>query len=516
MTLTLGGHRTGSAGLAVTKPIIRPIKIPATSAQTASQSGLARDAHSPVVSCHLHRKYSAVIAHLAPVYERIEVIQETGTNEQQTTVAGSDVTVIGGGLAGMAACIHLAKAGLRVLCIDAGGIENDAVGESLDWSAPGLLADFGLTMDRLIEEKIATYKRHVTLKLGDGCDQSYIPGEWLGRPPFNIELRTLHVDRNQLNRQLREMVLSCGVTLLEDRVVAVETNGRRVEAVTTQLGKRISSPWFIDASGSAASLFARAFQLPTYEAGPRKVAIWGYFPVTTPVEGTTLYSDGVKPPYMEWVWEIPINPDTISVGYVAAAETIKVQRQQGETVEAIYREKLGRFPRFESLLRAVPATAPAVTSFICRMHGRIAGPNWLIAGEAAAMVDPMTANGVTAALRHAAEASRLLIASRGRKRIPWLAAAMYSRRILDLAMFFNYGIERVIYESPVRNRIGVLKAGDVYTVPAWSLNSIYSRLQPRGLLKTLLFCSLLNFSRLGIGLFYRFCKWQQPAGEAAA
>jgi flavin-dependent dehydrogenase len=486
MTLTLGGHRTGSAGLAVTKPIIRPIKIPATSAQTASQSGLARDAHSPVVSCHLHRKYSAVIAHLAPVYERIEVIQETGTNEQQTTVAGSDVTVIGGGLAGMAACIHLAKAGLRVLCIDAGGIENDAVGESLDWSAPGLLADFGLTMDRLIEEKIATYKRHVTLKLGDGCDQSYIPGEWLGRPPFNIELRTLHVD------------------------------GRRVEAVTTQLGKRISSPWFIDASGSAASLFARAFQLPTYEAGPRKVAIWGYFPVTTPVEGTTLYSDGVKPPYMEWVWEIPINPDTISVGYVAAAETIKVQRQQGETVEAIYREKLGRFPRFESLLRAVPATAPAVTSFICRMHGRIAGPNWLIAGEAAAMVDPMTANGVTAALRHAAEASRLLIASRGRKRIPWLAAAMYSRRILDLAMFFNYGIERVIYESPVRNRIGVLKAGDVYTVPAWSLNSIYSRLQPRGLLKTLLFCSLLNFSRLGIGLFYRFCKWQQPAGEAAA
>ena len=136
-------------------------------------------------------------------------------------MAGSDVTVIGGGLAGMAACIHLAKAGLRVLCVDAGGIENDAVGESLDWSAPGLLADFGLTMDRLIEEKIATYKRHVTLKLGDGCNQNYIPGEWLGRPPFNVELRTLHVDRSQLNRQLRKMVLSYGVTFLEDRVVAV-------------------------------------------------------------------------------------------------------------------------------------------------------------------------------------------------------------------------------------------------------------------------------------------------------
>ena len=81
-------------------------------------------------------------------------------------------------------------------------------------------------------------------------------------------------------------------------------------AVNTQLGNRISSPWFIDASGSAASLFARAFRLPAYESGPRKVAIWGYFPVTTPVEGTTLYAEGVKPAYMEWVWEIPINPDT--------------------------------------------------------------------------------------------------------------------------------------------------------------------------------------------------------------
>jgi menaquinone-9 beta-reductase len=427
-----------------------------------------------------------------------------------------DVTVIGGGLAGMAACIHLAKAGLRVCCIDAGAIEADAVGESLDWSAPGLLHALGLTMDRLIEEKIATYKRHVTLKLGDGCEESYVPGEWLGRPPFNLELRTLHVDRNQLNRLLRTLVLDQGVEVLQDKVVSVETNGKRVAAVCTQNGRRLSSPWFIDASGSAASLFARAFDLPAYESGPRKVAIWGYFPVDTPVEGTTLYADGVRPPYMEWVWEIPINPNSISVGYVATGETIKAARQQGHTIEDIFREKLGRFPRFESLLRSVTTISPSVTSFICRMHARTAGPNWLIAGEAAAMVDPMTANGVTAALRHASEASRLLIESRHRQRISWFGGAMYSRRVLDLAMFFNCGIERVIYESPVRNRIGVLKAGDVYTVPAWSLNSVYTRFRPRGVFKTLLYCSLINLSRMGTFLFYSFCKWQQPKSRVTA
>jgi menaquinone-9 beta-reductase len=93
---------------------------------------------------------------------------------------------------------------------------------------------------------------------------------------------------------------------------------------------------------------------------------------------------------------------------------------------------------------------------------------------------------------------------------------MYSQRILSLAKFFNLGIERVIYESPIRNRIGVLLAGEVYTVPAWSLNAVYSRLQPRGPFKTLLFGGLLYALRTGEFLLYQFCKWLQPSAQAIA
>jgi menaquinone-9 beta-reductase len=214
------------------------------------------------------------------------------------------------------------------------------------------------------------------------------------------------------------------------------------------------------------------------------------------------------------VWEIPINPSTISVGYVATGESIKARRQEGQTVEEILRAQLGRFPRFESLLRS--EISPLVTSFVCRMHGRVAGPNWMIAGEAAAMVDPMTANGVTAALRHASEASRLIIESRHRRRISIIGGSMYSRRVLGLAMFFNRGIERVIYEAPIRNRIGVLQAGDVYTVPAWSLNSIYSRLRPSGAIKTILFGCLLYLVRVAEYVLYRVCRCAEPSSQARA
>src|SRR5271168_228447 len=155
-----------------------------------------------------------------------------------------DVTVIGGGLAGMAASIHLAEAGLRVLCIEADPEDNDPVGESLDWSAPDLLKALGLPMEYLLEQGIATYKRHVVLKLRDGSEQHYVPGEWLGKRPFNIDLRTLHVDRALLNQAVRNRVLETGVSLVRDKVVQVETSGRRVIAVVTATGSRVCSPWF--------------------------------------------------------------------------------------------------------------------------------------------------------------------------------------------------------------------------------------------------------------------------------
>jgi hypothetical protein len=128
----------------------------------------------------------------------------------------------------------------------------------------------------------------------------------------------------------------------------------------------------------------------------------------------------------------------------------------------------------------------------------------------------MTSNGVTTALRHAAEASRLIVRYRDRVRIPRLPAAMYSQRVLSLARFFNSGIESVLYDWPVRNRIGVFNAGDVYTIPAWSMNVVYSRLGPQGFIKTTLFRLLLASLRYSLGGFHWFCKRSQNSPAPAS
>jgi menaquinone-9 beta-reductase len=412
---------------------------------------------------------------------------------------------MGGGLAGLAASCHLADAGLRVVCIEPDVQDDNPVGESLDWSAPDLLKNLGLPATLLLEKGIATYKRHVILKLIDGSQQEYIPGAWLGKPPYNVNLDTLHVDRSRLDRALREVAFGKGVSMLSERVQKVETAGRRVTAVVTDQGQRIASPWFLDASGRGTNLLARTFRLPVFACGPHKVAIWDYFEVAESPEGTALHTDATGAAYMDWVWQIPIQPTVVSVGFVCKGDMIKEKRQQGLSISQIFARQLERFPDLSAFSAQAATRNPRTVSFRCRAYGKTAGPNWLVAGEAAAMVDPMTSNGVTAALRQAAEASRLLIRYRNRRSLPWLARTLYSQRLLSLARFFNSTIENVLYDWPVRRRIGPFAAGDVYTIPAWSINVIYSRFRPRGILGTTLLRALLAALRYSVSGFHRLC-----------
>ncbi len=244
---------------------------------------------------------------------------------EQTPSIDCDVTVIGGGLAGKAASLQLARAGLKVVCIEPQQAVRPPVGESLDWSAPDLLNRLGLSPESLIASRIATWKRHVTVKMRDGCDTHYVPSSWLGGPPFYVNLTTLHVERTQLDDELLKMVVDQGVTFVRDRVVDLETADQKIHWVQTEGGVRVSSPWLIDASGMGASLVARKFNLPSLQYGPTKVAIWTYFRVPQQVEGTTLYMDPLPAEYLEWIWEIPVSPDTVSVGYVAPGAALKRQ-----------------------------------------------------------------------------------------------------------------------------------------------------------------------------------------------
>jgi menaquinone-9 beta-reductase len=428
----------------------------------------------------------------------------------QAPITHCDVAIIGGGLAGKAAALQLARSGLKVICFEPIQPVRSPVGESLDWSAPDLFNRLGISPESLLASGIATRKRHVTVKMRDGCDTHYVPSTWLGGAPFYVNLATLHVERTQLDDELLRMVLDQGVTFLRDRVTDLEISDGKIGSVQTESGVRVSSSWVIDTSGIGGSLVARKFNLVSLQYGPAKVAMWSYFQVSQQVEGTTLYMDPIASEYLEWIWEIPVTADVVSVGYVAPGSAIKAKRDGGKSVEDIFREQLTKFPRFEPLLKQGTPGDVKVTSFRCRVYTKCAGRNWLIAGEAASLIDPMTANGVTAALRHAAEAAALIVKFKSRGKLPWRARRAYSSRILQTAKFFNQGIEKIIYEPTVRNRIGLPSAGTVYTSPAWSMNVVYARLKPAGLISTFFLGTMLGFFRLSASILSWCCSASLP------
>jgi flavin-dependent dehydrogenase len=418
-------------------------------------------------------------------------------------VLEADAVVIGAGLSGIAAAIHLARKGFRVICIEQRKEIAHTVGESLDWSAPDLFAGLGLPMDELISIKAATWKRHITVARTDSEKKEYLPGPWLAESPWNVEIRTLHLDRERTDARLRETARRLGIATLNERVadfaVLDESNPRskRILGLRTTQGTLVRGSWFVDASGGDASLLGRRFGLKSRAYGPRKVAVWSHLPTEDWVEGTTLYL--ISPPgeYMEWIWEIPIRPGVSSIGYIAPGSSVKTQRASGLGAQDIFVRQCNRFSRLREVIEKGGITEVATTTFLCRTYERVCGANWVIIGEAASQSDPITGNGVTAALRHADEATALISKYRDRGTIPAFACSVYSLRVSAVGRYFNSLIEKTFYQPMLRDRLGLFGTARIYTVPAWLLNLIYTRMRPRvSLIRTLAITSMMNLIRL--------------------
>jgi pimeloyl-ACP methyl ester carboxylesterase len=276
-------------------------------------------------------------------------------------------------------------------------------------------------------------------------------------------LRTLHLDRVRLHEELQRKAAACGIRRVREKAAAIEGSRKKLAAVISSSGNRYAARWFIDASGSAASFLGRQFSLPSVEHGPRKVGMWSYIPSKEWSEGTTLYAENHNGEYLRWIWEIPITPEETSIGYVTTGATLKQQRAGGRSVQDVFEHQVGRFERFRTILEHGKLPTPEVTAFSCRAYKGVCGSNWIIIGEAASVPDPITGNGVTSALRHAAEGATLILKFNRRRRISWWARAIYSFRVVQMNRFFNSLIEKLAYECPLRDRFGLLRTGDVYT-----------------------------------------------------
>ena len=258
-----------------------------------------------------------------------------------------DAVVIGAGLAGLAAAIHLRRGGMRVVCVEPEPFPRERVGESLDWSSPALLRQLGLSAEALIGGRAATLKSNIRVVSTDRPAFLGEPPDWWGHRRLGFEIKTLHVDRFEMDRRLFALAEQLGVEFRWDRVVSVveapetpETPENTVVAVETARGSRLEASWFLDASGRGPRLLARRFAIPRVDYGKKKVCFWTYLPTPHDNPGTTFYVDSAAEKYLSWIWEIPINPELASIGCVMTADFVKRQRRAGRSTREIMAGRL--------------------------------------------------------------------------------------------------------------------------------------------------------------------------------
>jgi menaquinone-9 beta-reductase len=408
-----------------------------------------------------------------------------------------EVVVFGAGPAGLAAAITLRRSGRQVTVIEPEPFPRNRLGESLDWSAPRLLRRLGVDPTRLTADRVATPKRGIAIQTANSKAWKAHPPDFFAKWPFKFEVLTLHVDRPHLDRRLFDMAAQLGTEFMWDRVSSIDVAGEHVVGVSTLRGNRISGRWFVDASGQA-QLLGRRFQIPKLEYGARKVCLWTYFD-TLPLDiRTTFYGDTSAMEYVTWIWEIPISPERTSVGCVMSVERFRSERNLGKTTGEILREELLRYARFHALVSPAAALDTTACSYRSYVHTRVSGPNWFLAGEAASLPDPLTANGVTAAFRHGSEAAALIIEAFDRGTVSARERYAYEVNVRRMGHAFNHSIETGIYEWPVRCGVGSVPAQRIYTAFSYTINALYSKFQPQTRLRADAFGVLL----MGVWLWF--------------
>ena len=294
----------------------------------------------------------------------------------------ADVIVIGAGPAGCAAAIVLAEVGRSVLVIDRPRGDRRALAESIPPSARRVLTELGV--DGLVSSAGFQPWRGNTV--------------WWADAPARVE-RFLpeavgfQVDRHRFDLVLRDAAVRAGaqfvagtVRVATPPVVTVDVDGRQEGA---------TAPWILDCSGRAGVLARHGPRI--VDDAHRTVALAGVWRSTTPwsaaYEGHTLvasHADG-------WAWSVPVAHD---VRYVTVmVDPVRSHLIKDAPALAVYQAELSKVRPFTDLVAAAQLDAGPwgadASLYGARHH---AGPGFLLVGDAATFIDPLSSFGVKKAI----------------------------------------------------------------------------------------------------------------------
>jgi len=339
-----------------------------------------------------------------------------------------DAIVIGGGPAGSASARLLASWGHRVLLVDRSRPSNQSAVESLPPSARQVVATIG-ALDVIDDPAVQPWLGNVVWWAGAPQRVEQFPagiaGQQLQRDWFDARLRALAAAAGA----------ECSTALARDVVVpgltGASTDSPSVLLDVEGATRRVTAPMILDASGRAGVIARQGLRLaPAATIGgeaPRTIALSGEWRARQgwpgADDGHTLiasYDGG-------WAWSIAHAPGIRH--FTVMIDPARSGLMRNATAADIYRRELDRVAPFRPMVAAGEITGrPWGADATTYSAARFAGEGFLLVGDAATSLDPLSSFGVKKALASGWLAAVVAHTLLSRPRMAGDALAFFERR----------------------------------------------------------------------------------------
>ncbi|MBY0441516.1 MAG: geranylgeranyl reductase family protein, partial [Mycobacteriaceae bacterium] len=311
----------------------------------------------------------------------------------------ADVVVVGAGPAGSAAAAWAARAGHDVLVIDSASFPRDkACGDGLTPRAVAELERLGLA------SWLATRIQHQGLRISGFGSSLEIP--WPGK---SFPTTGSAVTRLELDDQIRKVAENSGARMvLGVKAVGIQHDSLgNVASVRLANSAEVHCRYLIVADGARSSL-GRALGRQWHQETVYGVAVRGY--LSTPRSGDPWLTshlelrgfDGTLLPGYGWIF--PLGNGQVNIGVGALSTTKRPANLALRSLISYYTDL--RRDEWDFL-----GQPKAVASALLPMGGAVsgvAGPNWMLIGDAAACINPLNGEGIDYGLETGRLAAELL------------------------------------------------------------------------------------------------------------
>lgn len=384
-----------------------------------------------------------------------------------------DVLVVGGGPGGSTVATLLQRRGRRVLLLEKDRHPRFHIGESLLPANLPIFDTLGV-MEKV--RALGVVKHGADFPRGeDGYQAIYFRRALGDTPPY-----AFHVKREEFDQMLFEHARANGVDAREGvKVERVELGG--IGDVTAHAKSAdgdtltVRAKYLVDASGRD-TLLGNALKLKRKNERHQSAAIFAHFRGIQSRPGDDAGNISIYNFEHGWCWCIPLQNGITSIGAVCWPEYLKQRR--GRT-EEFFSATLERMPdlarRMAGAERVSPVSVTGNYSYACT---RMAGPGWVMVGDAWTFVDPVFSSGVYLAMyggeRAAAMVDEIL---REPAREAALQAALDKRLRGGVSVFswfiyrFGSPAMRHLFANPdgrfqIEQGVISMLAGDVFDSPS--------------------------------------------------